>query len=75
MSGNGPDPTADGGRGPRVPTGVVVVAEPRPRGLPASLPDAVLGGTRVVGNTIGDEGVAVFVAGASGTSQSGNVSR
>lgn len=73
IAANGPDPTADGGHGPKVPTGIVVVAEPRPRGFPPGLPNASLAGTQVIGNTVGDEGLAVFVAHAAGTVERGNV--
>ena len=72
IAGNGPDPTADGGHGPKGATGIVVVAEPRPRGFPAGLPNAILSGTQVIGNTVGSETTAVFSAHATDTTERGN---
>jgi hypothetical protein len=73
LAGNGPDPSADGGHGPKASTGIVVVAEPRPPGFPAGLPNALLSGTSLIGNTVGSETIAVFTAHATDTTERGNV--
>jgi hypothetical protein len=73
VAGNGPDPSADGGHGPKTSTGIVVVAEPRPPGFPASLPNAILSGTSLIGNTVGSETTAVLTANAKDTTERGNI--
>ncbi len=70
---NGPDPSADGGLGPKDTTGIVIAAEPYPSGFPAGLPDASITDTVVARNVIGNEMTPVFAAGATNTTMYKNV--
>jgi len=70
---NGPDPSADGGQGPKDSTGIVLAAEPYPAGFPAGMPSAALTGTLVARNVIGNEATPVFTAGATGTTMYKNI--
>lgn len=70
---NGPDSAADGGAGPTVTTGIVLAAEPYPKGFPAGMPDAALTDTTVARNVIGNELMPIFTAGATETSSYKNV--
>lgn len=57
---NGADPHAAGNQGPTGPTGIAVIAEP----LPAGVPTARVEHTRIVGNTFAQEATNIFTFGA-----------
>ena len=67
LVGNGPDPSAAGGHGPKSPTGIAVVAEPLPPHTPAGVHGAQIHGTTLKGNTFVHETVTNFVFGAVAT--------
>ncbi len=67
LIGNGPDPTAAGGHGPKTPTGIAVVAEPLPPGTPAAVRPAQIHGTTILRNTYVQEQTTNFVFGAVAT--------